>query len=70
MKTGTMVTWSGTIMVARMTPNSRFLPRNCMLANVYPASAAVNIWPNTHSAVTSALFQISTTMSTLVNTSE
>ena len=33
MKTGTMVTCMGTIMVARMRANRRFLPRNSNRAN-------------------------------------
>ena len=52
MNTGTMVTCIGTIIVARIRANSKFLDRNSKRANTYPAIAEDSICPTAMMPVT------------------
>jgi hypothetical protein len=69
MKTGTIVTWTGTIMVASTRENHFSRPRNRSRANAYPASAALSIWPIVIRPVTSAELSTSRAMSICWKTS-
>ncbi len=66
---GIIVTWNGTISVARITANRAVRPRKRNRANAYPASEQNTRLPSTVSSVTTALLMKNRPNGALLNAS-